>query len=66
MKLLTLLGVAVAAWGITAALQNSDRRWRERHREALTRWEGEGGAIPAVKEQEGMGVASQFEPGPAT
>ena len=52
MKLIsTAIGIGVAAWALSLALRQTERS-RKRHqttREAVTRWEGEDGAIPEVE-----------------
>jgi len=50
MKLIsTIIGIGVAAWAVSLAMRPTERS-RKRHttRDAVTRWEGEGGAIPAL------------------
>lgn len=52
MKLITAaIGIGVAAWALSLALRQTERSHkRQTTREAVTRWEGEGGAIPEVAE----------------
>ena len=46
----TAIGIGVAAWTLCLALRQTERsRKRQTTREAVTRWEGEGGAIPEVE-----------------
>ena len=51
MKLIpAAIGIGVAAWALSRALRYAERsRKREGTPEAVTRWEGEGGAIPEVE-----------------
>jgi hypothetical protein len=42
------LGLGLATWAVSRVLQSAQRHKRERQPEAVTRWEGEGGAIPDV------------------
>jgi hypothetical protein len=52
MKLISAaIGIGVAAWAVSLALRQTERtRKRQTTREAVTRWEGEGGAIPEVED----------------
>ena len=43
------LGLGLATWAVTRVLRGAQNQKRERHPEAVTRWEGEGGAIPEVE-----------------
>jgi hypothetical protein len=43
------LGLGLATWAVTRVLRRAESRKRERQPEAVTRWEGEGGAIPDVE-----------------
>ena len=51
MKLIpAAIGIGVAAWALSRALRSAERsRKPEGTPEAVTRWEGEGGAIPEVE-----------------
>ena len=51
MKLISAaIGIGVAAWAVSLALRQTERsRKRQVTRDAVTRWEGEGGAIPEVE-----------------
>ena len=51
MKLISAaIGIGVAAWAVSLALRQTERsRKRQTTRDAVTRWEGEGGAIPEVE-----------------
>lgn len=51
MKLIpAAIGIGVAAWALSRALHSAERsRKPEGTPEAVTRWEGEGGAIPEVE-----------------
>jgi hypothetical protein len=52
MKLIhAAIAIGVAAWAMTRAMRNVDRDKRAKHKEAVTRWEGEGGSIPDVDAQ---------------
>jgi hypothetical protein len=47
MKLIhAALAIGIAAWAMTRAMRTVDRDKRAKHKEAVTRWEGEGGSIP--------------------
>jgi hypothetical protein len=49
MKLIhAAVAIGVAAWAMTRAMRTVDRDKRAKHKEAVTRWEGEGGSIPDV------------------
>ncbi len=49
MKLLhAAVAIGIAAWAMTRAMRTVDRDKRAKHKEAVTRWEGEGGSIPDV------------------
>jgi hypothetical protein len=50
MKLFSAIATALAAFGVMKALRHADHRRRTSHKEAVTRWEGEGGAIPEVQQ----------------
>ena len=52
MRLFSAIATAVAAFGVMKALHLADHRRRATHKEAVTRWEGEGGAIPEVQQRE--------------
>jgi hypothetical protein len=43
------IGIGVAAWVLTFLRNTDHARKRQVHKEAVTRWEGEGGAIPEVE-----------------
>jgi hypothetical protein len=50
MKLVhTAVVIGIAAWAVAHAVRAIERERREKHKEAVTRWEGEGGAIPDVE-----------------
>jgi hypothetical protein len=50
MKLIsTAIGAAFAAWAVSRVLRHAKRQQRAAQKEAVTRWEGEGGAIPALE-----------------
>ena len=50
MKLIsTAIGAAFGAWAVSRMLRHASRQKRAAQKEAVTRWEGEGGAIPAVQ-----------------
>lgn len=42
------LGLGLATWAVSRVLRGAQGYKRERQPEAVTRWEGEGGAIPDV------------------
>jgi len=52
MKLIAVtIGIGLAAWALSRVASRPAQRSRNREtsREAVTRWEGEGGAIPQVE-----------------
>ena len=50
MKLIsTAIGAGIAAWALSRMLRQANRQKRPAQRQAVTRWEGEGGAIPEVE-----------------
>ena len=63
MRVLTLLVVVSGAWGVKQLLDLAQSRRRQlQNREAMTTWEGEGGAVPVATNR----IASQVRPAPGS
>ena len=63
MRALTLLVMTSGAWGVKQLLDLAQsRRKHLETREAVTTWEGEGGAVPVATNR----IASQVRPAPAS